>query len=88
MYSVSQIDYFIILTYLAGMVGVGFWFAKKHTDFDDFFLAGRSLTTPLLITTLISTYYGIDVLLETHSLHSQMGLLLGLVTLDPRMLFF
>lgn len=62
MYSVSQIDYFIILTYLAGMVGVGFWFAKKHTDFDDFFLAGRSLTTPLLITTLISTYYGIDVL--------------------------
>ena len=44
------------------MVGVGFWFAKKHADFDDFFLAGRSLTTPILITTLISTYYGIDVL--------------------------
>ena len=44
------------------MVGVGFWFAKKHSDFDDFFLAGRSLTTPILITTLISTYYGIDVL--------------------------
>ena len=44
------------------MIGVGFWFAKKHADFDDFFLAGRSLTTPILITTLISTYYGIDVL--------------------------
>ena len=47
------IDYIIISIYLAGMVGVGLWFAKKHTDFDDFFLAGRSLTTPLLITTLI-----------------------------------
>jgi len=62
MYPISQIDYFIISLYLAGMIGVGFWFAKKHTDFDDFFLAGRSLTTPILITTLISTYYGIDVL--------------------------
>ena len=62
MYSISGIDYAIIIIYLSGMVGVGFWFAKKHEDFDDFFLAGRSLTTPLLITTLISTYYGIDVL--------------------------
>ncbi len=62
MYSISGIDYVIIIIYLSGMVGVGFWFAKKHEDFDDFFLAGRSLTTPLLITTLISTYYGIDVL--------------------------
>ena len=60
--SISGIDYAIIIIYLSGMVGVGFWFAKKHKDFDDFFLAGRSLTTPLLITTLISTYYGIDVL--------------------------
>ena len=60
--SISGIDYAIIVVYLSGMVGVGFCFAKKHEDFDDFFLAGRSLTTPLLITTLISTYYGIDVL--------------------------
>ena len=62
MFSLSTLDYFIIIIYLTGMVGVGLWFAKKHEDFDDFFLAGRSLTTPLLITTLISTYYGIDVL--------------------------
>lgn len=62
MYPISQVDYFIILIYLTGMVGIGFWFAKKHANFDDFFLAGRSLTTPILITTLISTYYGIDVL--------------------------
>ncbi|MCH2651259.1 MAG: sodium:solute symporter family protein, partial [Candidatus Marinimicrobia bacterium] len=56
-------------------VGVGLWFAKKHTDFDDFFLAGRSLTTPLLITTLISTYYGIDVLFGD----SQLGFTDGVV---------
>ena len=47
---------------MMGMVAIGFWFSKRHGDFEDFFLAGRSLTTPLLITTLISTYYGLDVL--------------------------
>ncbi|GIT40194.1 MAG: hypothetical protein Ct9H300mP9_0440 [Candidatus Neomarinimicrobiota bacterium] len=57
------------------MVCVGIWFAKKHSDFDDFFLAGRSLTTPLLITTLISTYYGIDVLFGD----SQLGFTDGVV---------
>ena len=69
------IDYTIISIYLAGMVGVGLWFAKKNTDFDDFFLAGRSLTTPLLITTLISTYYGVDVLFGD----SQLGFTDGVV---------
>jgi len=73
--AISIIDYVIIALYLSGMVGVGLWFAKKHTDFDDFFLAGRSLTTPLLITTLISTYYGIDVLFGD----SQLGFTDGVV---------
>ena len=62
MHPLEIIDYVIVIVYLSGMIGVGIWFAKKHTDFEDFFLAGRSLTTPILITTLISTYYGIDVL--------------------------
>ena len=75
MYSIATIDYIIIAIYLMGMIGVGVWFAKKHTDFDDFFLAGRSLTTPLLITTLISTYYGIDVLFGD----SQLGFTNGVV---------
>jgi len=73
--AISTMDYVIIALYLSGMVGVGLWFAKKHTDFDDFFLAGRSLTTPLLITTLISTYYGIDVLFGD----SQLGFTDGVV---------
>ena len=75
MYSIATIDYIIIVIYLMGMIGVGVWFAKRHTDFDDFFLAGRSLTTPLLITTLISTYYGIDVLFGD----SQLGFTNGVV---------
>ena len=79
------IDYIIISIYLAGMVGVGLWFAKKHTDFDDFFLAGRSLTTPLLITTLISTYYGVMCCLEIRNWGLLMALWLGLAMPDQRM---
>lgn len=62
MYSFHFLDYFILALYLIGMVAIGVWFSKRHKDFDDFFLAGRTLTTPILISTLISTYYGIDVL--------------------------
>ena len=75
MHSIANIDYIIIIVYLLGMVGVGIWFARRHATFDDFFLAGRSLTTPLLITTLISTYYGIDVLFGD----SQLGFTDGVV---------
>jgi SSS family solute:Na+ symporter len=75
MASIGVVDWIIIGTYLAGMVAVGVLLAKRHVDFDDFFLAGRSLTTPILITTLISTYYGIDVLFGS----SQLGYADGVV---------
>ena len=75
MQTIATIDYIIITVYILGMVGVGIWFARRHATFDDFFLAGRSLTTPLLITTLISTYYGIDVLFGD----SQLGFTDGVV---------
>ena len=82
------IDYIIISIYLAGMVGVGLWFAKKHTDFDDFFLAGRSLTTPLLITTLIATYYGIDVLFGDSQLGFTDGVVAWFAYARPTYAFF
>ena len=82
------IDYIIISIYLAGMVGVGLWFAKKHTDFDDFFLAGRSLTTPLLITTLISTYYGVDVLFGDSQLGFTDGVVAWFAYARPTYAFF
>jgi SSS family solute:Na+ symporter len=75
MASIGVVDWIIIGTYLAGMVAVGVLLAKRHVDFNDFFLAGRSLTTPILITTLISTYYGIDVLFGS----SQLGYTDGVV---------
>ena len=88
MYEVATIDYIIISLYLLGMIGVGLWFAKKHSDFEDFFLAGRSLTTPLLITTLISTYYGIDVLFGDSQLGFTNGVVAWFAYARPTYAFF
>jgi SSS family solute:Na+ symporter len=68
MAEIGLIDWFVIAVYLSGMVAVGALLARRHASFDDFFLAGRALTTPILITTLISTYYGIDVLFGSSQL--------------------
>ena len=88
MHEIATIDYIIISLYLVGMVGVGLWFAKKHSDFEDFFLAGRSLTTPLLITTLISTYYGIDVLFGDSQLGFTNGVVAWFAYARPTYAFF
>jgi len=64
----SPIDFAIIAVYMLLMMGLGVVLARRGGDFADFFLAGRSLTTPILIATLVSTYYGIDVLFGTSQL--------------------
>ena len=55
----------IILLYLAGLVAVGLFFRKKQQSFEDYFLASKGLTAPLLVGTLISTFYGLDTLFGT-----------------------
>lgn len=57
----SFLDYAIVAAYLAGMIAIGVWIARKVKDFASFFVAGRMMTTPLLLCTLVSTYYGLDV---------------------------
>jgi SSS family solute:Na+ symporter len=55
------LDYAIVIIYLLGMIAIGVWIARRVKDFTSFFVAGRMMTTPLLISTLVSTYYGLDV---------------------------
>lgn len=59
------IDWLIILGYVAFMIFIGFYVSKKQKNFDDYFMAGRSLTAPLLVGTLVSTFYGLDTLFGT-----------------------
>lgn len=41
--SLSTIDLVILIVYLGAMVGIGFWFAKKSSNTEEFMAAGRSL---------------------------------------------
>jgi SSS family solute:Na+ symporter len=55
------LDAAIVAAYLAGMLLVGAWVSRRVRGFRDFFVAGGRITTPVLICTLVSTYYGLDV---------------------------
>jgi solute:Na+ symporter, SSS family len=58
----TPLDLAILLTYVAGILILG-WAVSRHiTSFRDWFVAGGQMTTPLLVCTLVSTYYGLDVL--------------------------
>ncbi len=47
-FSLSNLDLGIIITYLIFVILLGFYFGKKHKDAEDYFLAGRNLTWPLI----------------------------------------
>jgi len=65
---ISTIDLAVVGLYLLGMLGVGYYIFRKAPSFEEFLLAGRTMTTPILICTLASTYYGLDVLFGTSEL--------------------
>lgn len=57
----SPLDHAVVAAYLAGMLAIGALVSRRIGSFDDFFVAGGRMTTPLLVCTLVSTYYGLDV---------------------------
>ena len=59
------VDWAIVAIYIIFMLFVGFYFSRRKKGFDDYFMAGRSLTAPLLVGTLVSTFYGLDTLFGT-----------------------
>lgn len=58
MVTLSPIDLILIVAYFFGVLAIGFFTTKRNTDSTDFLLAGRSLTLPLFVMTLVSTWYG------------------------------
>ncbi len=59
MIHLSEIDVFLIILYFFSVIFVGFNALKKdRSSSDDFLLAGRSLTLPIFVMTLVSTWYG------------------------------
>ncbi len=59
--TLGPLDLAVVAVYLVGMLVVGVVAARRISSFRDFFVAGGRMTTPLLVCTLVSTYYGLDV---------------------------
>jgi SSS family solute:Na+ symporter len=73
--ALTTLDYAIVGGYLLGMLALGAVVASRIRGFKDYFLAGGQLTTPLLVCSLVSSYYGIDVTFGT----SESGFYYGVV---------
>src|SRR3989304_1418311 len=59
MISLSTLDSLLIGVYFVAVVYVGFRAARRQKPgTDDFLLAGRTLTLPMFVATLVSTWYG------------------------------
>ncbi|HUI31235.1 MAG TPA: sodium:solute symporter family protein [Candidatus Acidoferrales bacterium] len=55
----SLADWAVIVLYFSAVVFVGFRAARKaRTHIDEYLVAGRSLTLPVFVATLVSTWYG------------------------------
>ena len=60
-FTLSTIDTFVIFIYFTSIVLIGFYVSRKRVISNsklDFLLAGRKLTTPLFVGTLVATWYG------------------------------
>jgi SSS family solute:Na+ symporter len=73
--ALSGVDYAVVVVYLMFMLCLGALISTRIQGFKDYFLAGGALTTPLLICSLVSSYYGIDVTFGT----SESGFYYGVV---------
>ncbi len=58
MLDLHPIDYTIIAGYFVLILIVGFFAKRKIHNLNDYFLAGRRLTLPIFVATLVSTWYG------------------------------
>ena len=58
MIDLSIIDYSIVGIYFVGIILIGYFVKKKIKNVPDYFLAGRRLTLPIFVATLVSTWYG------------------------------
>jgi len=56
--SLSLVDYSIVVIYFLAVILIGLVVKKKIKGLGDYFVAGRRLTLPLFVATLVSTWYG------------------------------
>ncbi|MDA0772000.1 MAG: sodium:solute symporter family protein [Cyanobacteria bacterium] len=77
MINLSIVDYAILIGYFVLVFAIGFFVKNEQgDDLENYFLAGRKLTLPLFVATLVTTWYG--NLLSVGELAFKQGLVMWL----------
>lgn len=79
----TPLDHAIVALYVGGIVAFGVVVSRRIATFRDYFVAGGRMTAPLLVCTLVSTYYGLDVLLGASEVSYQEGVVAWFVYSRP-----
>ncbi|MEW6509531.1 MAG: sodium:solute symporter family protein [Bacteroidota bacterium] len=58
MVTLSPADIIVLVLYFVVVLAIGFLSSRRRIPQVDYLLAGRSLTTPMFVMTLVSTWYG------------------------------
>ncbi|MCA9737261.1 MAG: sodium:solute symporter family protein [Gemmatimonadota bacterium] len=69
------VDWVITALYIGTILGIGWAVSRRITSFRDYFVASGHMSAALLVCTIVSTYYGLDVLFGG----SEVGYLDGVV---------
>ena len=72
-YGWTQWDWLAVVMYLAGMIGFGLYVSRHVKGTQDYFMAGRGLSYPMLIGTLVATWYGSGAIFGTAELAFGVG---------------
>ena len=56
--ALSTNDYLIIIAYFVSVLVIGFKTKTESNSIKDYLVAGRSLTLPAFVASLVSTFYG------------------------------
>lgn len=65
--------FFVVAGYFVLLALIGFW-ARKSDSIDDYILAGRRLSFPVLLATIVTTFYGATAILGGAELSYYFGL--------------
>ncbi|REL38430.1 sodium:solute symporter family protein [Rhodohalobacter sp. SW132] len=69
-----SIFFWIVLLYLAMLMGISIWKSRAIKNQEDFMVAGRSVSTPKLVGTLLCTWLGSGTLLAGAGLAARVGI--------------
>jgi solute:Na+ symporter, SSS family len=69
-----SIYFWIVILYLALLMGISVWKSRAIRNQEDFMVAGRSVSTPKLVGTLLCTWLGSGTLLAGAGLAARVGI--------------